>query len=156
MVWLFFFCTAWFFTDVFKKYKPSRALVQAQPLEGSLIIWISSITATSSEGEKSKQKLKVGRNNIHILHMWFDCWLLIMVMPLIGFNSVKSFITRCVDTAHLNGAGQVSSRPTARVHKRPLLSSHQVTWHILVIHTRTYKNTQGRKVFSLPLLVHYI
>lgn len=29
-------------------HKPSRALVQAQPLEGSLIIWISSITATSS------------------------------------------------------------------------------------------------------------
>lgn len=33
--------------------KPSSALVHAHPLEGSLIIWISSITATSSAEPKS-------------------------------------------------------------------------------------------------------
>ena len=34
--------------QVWVRYKPSRARVHAQPREGSLIIWISSITATSS------------------------------------------------------------------------------------------------------------
>lgn len=38
-------------------YQPSSALVQAQPLDRSLIIWISSITATSSKNTQTRHRL---------------------------------------------------------------------------------------------------
>ena len=54
IAWAFFNISTVHMSNMRVCYKPISALVQAQPLERSRIIWISSITATSSTNEKTK------------------------------------------------------------------------------------------------------